>query len=427
MTGSIRTHSTAWKWWVCALLLGASAINYMDRQTLANAATRITRELHLSQEQYGDLELGFGWAFAAGSLVFGWLADKVRVRWLYPAVLMLWSLVGFSTGLAQDYSGLLVCRTLLGFFEAGHWPCAIKTTQRLLDPKDRTMGNSVLQSGTSIGAVITPLLMNWLMTDAAGSWRFPFQAIGVGGVVWIFFWLALVRRDDLGTSAPQATSPTAPPVPAGGSFWSVVFTRRFLIVLVTISLINTSWQLLRAWLPKFLIEGRGYLESDALNFNALFYVATDVGCLGAGAATLWLHRRSFSVHGARVMVFFACAVLTALASLAAFLPQGWLLLGLLLLAGAGALGLFPCYHALTQELTPIHQGKVTGLAGVVAWAVGSPTHHFFGKLIDQTGSFNLGLAIGGVLPLVAFLFLWAFWNWPKPRPAAANDSPAGSV
>jgi ACS family hexuronate transporter-like MFS transporter len=425
MTSSTRTRSNSWKWWVCALLLAASTINYMDRQTLANAATRITRELQLTQTQYGNLELAFGWAFAAGSLLFGWLADRLPVRWLYPAVLTLWSLAGFSTGLAQDYSGLLACRTLLGFFEAGHWPCAIKTTQRLLDPRDRTMGNSVLQSGTSIGAVITPLLMNWLMTDTAGSWRFPFQAVGVGGIIWIFFWLTLVRRDDLGHSVPATQE--APGAAASASFWSVLFTRRFLIVLVTISLINTSWQLLRAWLPKFLIEGRGYVESSALNFNALFYVATDIGCLGAGAATLWLHRRSLSVHGARVTVFFACALLTALASVAAFLPKGGLLLGLLLLAGAGALGLFPCYHALTQELTPVHQGKVTGLAGVVAWAVGSPTHHFFGKLIDQTGSFNLGLAIGGALPLVAFVVLWVFWNWPKPHSAEANGLPGRSV
>jgi ACS family hexuronate transporter-like MFS transporter len=427
MTASARAHSTAWKWWVCALLLAASTINYMDRQTLANAATRITRELQLSQEQYGNFELAFGWAFAAGSLLFGWLADRLPVRWLYPAVLTLWSLAGFSTGLARDYPGLMICRTLLGFFEAGHWPCGIKTTQRLLDPRDRTMGNSVLQSGTSIGAVITPLLMNWLMTDAAGSWRLPFQAIGVGGVVWIFFWLALVRRDDLSQFAPANASAGGAGAATSASFWSVLFTRRFLIVLVTISLINTSWQLLRAWLPKFLIEGRGYLETHALNFNALFYVATDVGCLGAGAATLWLHRRSLSVHGARITVFFVCAVLTALGSVAAFLPHGWLLLGLLLLAGAGALGLFPCYHALTQELSPIHQGKVTGLAGVVAWAVGSPTHRYFGRLIDQTGSFNLGLAIGGALPLLAFVILWAFWNWPKARPAEANGPADRSV
>jgi len=74
-----------------------------------------------------------------------------------------------------------------------------------------------------------------------------------------------------------------------------------LLVLVTISLINTSWQLLRAWLPKFLIEGRGYLESDALNFNALFYVATDIGMPRRGrghtlAASAFALRASSADH-----------------------------------------------------------------------------------------------------------------------------------
>src|SRR5579871_271687 len=154
-----RTHSQAWRWWVCALLLCASAINYMDRQTLANAATRISRQFDLTQEQYGNLEFGFGWALAAVSMLFGFVVDRFPVRWVYPAALTLWSATGFASGLVTSYSGLLVCRTLLGLFEAGHWPCAVKTTQRLLVPGDRAMGNSVLQSGTSIGAVITPLVM----------------------------------------------------------------------------------------------------------------------------------------------------------------------------------------------------------------------------------------------------------------------------
>ena len=34
--------SASWRWWVCGMLLLASAINYMDRQTLANAAVRIS-------------------------------------------------------------------------------------------------------------------------------------------------------------------------------------------------------------------------------------------------------------------------------------------------------------------------------------------------------------------------------------------------
>ena len=87
-------RSTRWRWSVCGLLLLATMLNYMDRQTLANAAVRITREFHLNQEQYGNIEAVFAYAFAAGSLVFGWLADRVSVRWLYPTVLTLWSLAG---------------------------------------------------------------------------------------------------------------------------------------------------------------------------------------------------------------------------------------------------------------------------------------------------------------------------------------------
>src|SRR6187431_1479481 len=131
----------SWKWTVCGLLLLASAINYMDRQTLANASVRITKEFHLTQAQYGNIEAVFAYAFAAGSLVFGWMADRFSVRWLYAVVLALWSLAGFVTGFVQDYDQLLICRTLLGFFEAGHWPCAIRTTRRLLDESQRSMGN----------------------------------------------------------------------------------------------------------------------------------------------------------------------------------------------------------------------------------------------------------------------------------------------
>ena len=103
MTAAARVRPASWKWWICGLLLFASTINYMDRQTLANAAVRITDQFHLSQEQYGNLELVFGWAFAVGSMSFGILADRFSVRWLYPVVLALWSAVGFATGLVESY------------------------------------------------------------------------------------------------------------------------------------------------------------------------------------------------------------------------------------------------------------------------------------------------------------------------------------
>src|SRR5262249_29245347 len=390
------------------LLLLATTFNYMDRQTLANAAVRITNELKLSKERYGDLELAFGWAFAAGSLLFGFVADRVSVRWLYPAVLFAWSLMGFVSAWTTDYTQLLVCRTMLGLFEAGHWPCALKTTHLLLSPQDRTMGNSMLQSGASIGAIITPLVMRVLMTDAPGSWRFSFQVIGAVGIVWVLAWFASVRPRDLSGMLPSNNSPMSST--SVESLWSVVVSRRFGVTLVILFSIHTAWQLLRVWLPMFLQKGRGYSESSALLFNSVYFAATDIGCIAAGAVSLWLARRGLTPHAAKCRVCLACSLLTALSVLVAALPKGWPLLATLLLVGAGALGVYPCYYSFVQELSSQHVGKLTGLIATLVWAISSPVHKYFGRHVDQIQSFDLGIAVVGLTPLVGYFALRLFWN-----------------
>ena len=80
----------------------------------------------------------------------------MSVRWLYPIVLLGWSMAGVATGYADRigkflaptlgplltrvwpdaavnpespsdcaFLGFLVCRVVLGLFEAGQWPCAL--------------------------------------------------------------------------------------------------------------------------------------------------------------------------------------------------------------------------------------------------------------------------------------------------------------
>src|SRR4051794_13719541 len=122
MSGTQGERAPAWRWWVCGLLLLATMLNYMDRQTLSQSATDISRELGLSNEDYGRLEQGFGLAFAVGGVTLGVVADRASLRVLYPAVVLAWSAAGFATGWARGYGDLMVCRVLLGFFEAGQWP-----------------------------------------------------------------------------------------------------------------------------------------------------------------------------------------------------------------------------------------------------------------------------------------------------------------
>jgi MFS family permease len=391
-----------------SLLLTASAINYMDRQTLANVATRVTKEFALRERQYGSLETGFGFAFAGGSMFFGILADRMPVRWLYPIVLTCWSLVGFATGFVQSYEHLLGCRVLLGFFEAGHWPCGLKTTQLMMAPSDRAMGNSLLQSGTSIGAIITPPIMLWMISYGEGNWRLGFQVVGAIGLMWTVVWFRWVRPADL--EHPQSTSdPTGRPV-SWATWLGELHYGRLAVALIVVTLLNTTWQTLRAWLPKIMQQEHQFTEVFTSFFTSAWYAMTDVGCLSAGALAFALvRRRGWSVHGARAMTFGLCSLLCSGLILTPFLTSGAALLAVFLLSGAGALGMFPIYYSLTQDISPKHQGKVTGLTGVVAWTLSSPTQLWFGSLADQTKSFSTGIAIAGFLPLLAFLAILLLW------------------
>ena len=299
-------------WAILGLLLLATMLMYMDRQALAQQKSEILGALHLTNEDYGQLEQGFGLAFAIGGIVTGFIADRISPRWLYPAVLLGWSTVGFATGWVTTYNELFVCRVMLGFFEAGHWPCALVTAQRLLARSDRPLGNSILQSGASLGAIATPIVVLLLMTDAPDSWRLPFRVIGALGGVWIVAWLVAIRpRDlDLDPSAPPALAPETEPAGTGVvgtspmvSMGQWTFARRFLALAVVVITINLCWQYFRAWMPGMLRDQYSYSQSQVQYFSMAYYVTTDVGCLAVGFLVRWLTTRAIPVHMARMATF----------------------------------------------------------------------------------------------------------------------------
>ena len=220
-------------------------------------------------------------------------------------------------------------------------------------------------------------------------------------MMWVAAWFGAVRACDLPQPERKASD---------FSSWKVLLQRKMIIVLAVVCLINTAWQLFRAWLHLFLEEGRGYTEQQTLLFNSAWFVATDVGCLGVGMAVLWLCSRGLTVTRARQIMFSVCAGMCLTLISLQQLPKGWLLLIVLLISGAGALGVFPLYHAFTQDISDRHQGKITGVAGVTAWFLVPPTQKLFGRLVDSTGSYDAGLAAAACLPAVAALILWAFWR-----------------
>lgn len=423
------------KWWVCGLLLLALMLNYMDRQTLSQMAQTIQQELVLNDTQYGGLEKGFGYAFAFGGILVGLIADRVNVRWLYPGVLLGWSLAGVATGYADKigialapliervspdsidpnnpsdcaYWGFLICRVLLGLFEAGQWPCALITTQRMLTSADRPFGNSVLQSGASIGAILTPQIVNLMVTSEPGTWRLPFVVVGVVGLTWIGPWLWMTRGLDLS----RRDSPTSTAHSAARSSSLTDFTLRYVALAAVVITINLPWHFFRAWMPKMLEGSYDYPKAFVGHFTSAYYIGTDIGCIAAGFLIRWLIKRGQSVHASRLLVFGGCTLLTMLSMVAAYASRGPILLGCIWLIGFGALGLFPIYYSLTQELSTRHQGKVTGSLSFITWAVSAEMQAAVGRHIDRTKSYSEVLFWIGVAPLLGLVTMLLLWRSDK--------------
>jgi len=412
-------QGTPWRTWgICGLMLLATMLNYMDRQTLAQQARDIRTQLGLSNEDYGRLEFGFGLAFAVGGIATGYLADRVSLRWFYPAILLAWSTVGFLTGWVHNYRELFLCRVLLGFFEAGQWPCALAASQRLLAPRDRPLGNSILQSGASLGAILTPIVVLLLNSGESGEWRRPFWVIGALGVFWVVGWLLAIRPGELAIreqALPLDPAPGAVGEPAEGPSppnprARRIAIRRFLAMIVVVIMINFCWQYFRAWMPMMLEEEHGYSRTDTQAFSSAYYLIAGIGCVAVGFLAKWLTGWGLSVHGARMATFAVCVVLTGLGTVAAILPPSWLLLTILLAIGFGSLGQFPTYYAFTQEISTRQMGQVTGVLSFVTWVSWALISIPIGVWIDRTGSYAAVTFLAGIAPLIGLLAILLLWR-----------------
>jgi len=420
-------RTAAWRWRVAWLLMFALFLNYSTRAVVTQNAAEVQTLLNIDEAGYGELISWFGFGFAFGAPFFGVLADKISVRWLYPAIVLTWSILGASRAWITDPRQYVICQGLLGFLLAGHWPCALRTTQRLFDPASRTMGNSILQSGASIGSILTPLLIAAVFIWHASQWRSVFLIVGGVGAIWILLWLLTVTDEDLRQpviGTPQAGEDQSPRQIQEIPFWHLFFTRRWWLLIVTVISINLVWQFVSGWMPNTLQKHKNYDHLFVQYFSSSYYICTFVGSMITGWLAGWLPSVGWSITRSRLVVFGICGVLTAFAVPAAFLPAGNTMLACYLLVACGSLGLFPIYYSLNQDLSAKHQGKVGGLLSFISWLGVFMMNRQVGKLSQLDPRWGAWIFAGlGVAPLVALVLLSLFWNNAKLPGQRSEQSP----
>ena len=82
--------------------------------------------------------------------------------------------------------------------------------------------------------------------------------------------------------------------------------------------------------------------------------------------------------------------------------------------GIGALGVFPVYYSLNQEMSASHQGRVSGVLSFSSWLVQFFVHPAVGTAFKTHPDARpyLFSAIG-VLPLLACVWLMLLWGKRK--------------
>jgi ACS family hexuronate transporter-like MFS transporter len=404
-----------WRWRVVWLMFLATMINYMDRQALGATAKAIKGEFYLDEAGYGWVEFWFGISYGLFQFPAGFLADRIHLRWLYPAALLLWSVAGFATGLATNVIQLSACRVILGIGEAFNWPCAVTIVRRVIPLESRGLANGIFHSGASIGAVLTPLLVIGIVTlnPDRGHWRIVFQLIGALGLVWAILWFACLTRQQTEAFAHHPVEDSSSgPTGFAASMRHLFSLRTFWITLAVGITINVGWHFFRIWLPRFLDVDMRFTEEEILWVLAGFFVAADLGSMAAGYMTRRLTRAGFSVERSRKLVLMGTALLCLLSTPAVAVITPWTTIPLLYVVGAAAMGGMPLFFALAQEASPRHPALCLGICGSAGWIVVAVLSPPIGALVDRSRTFVPTIIAVGFVPLIgAVIALY----WPEQR------------
>lgn len=404
----------AWKWSVVVMMLFATVINYMDRQTLGSLATFIKADFNLNEQGYGNLEAWFGYTYAIFLVIAGFMADRWDLRWLYPIALLVWSIAGFATGFVETLLQLQICRAVLGAGEAFNWPVAVGVIRRIIPRETRGFANGVFNSGMTLGAVLTPVLVIGMVGPHGEGWRRLFVLIGAAGSIWVFLWLFVTRgsRAEEMSRRTQDQTVTTAMVP----FFDLFSMRTFWITLAVGISVNMSWHFYRVWLPRHLVVDLRFSDQQLQYLLIAFYLTADVGSIAIGFITRKLVSPRRSVERTRKIVLLLAAILCLSATLVIFNPGRAVMVPLYCLVGAGIMGVFVMFYAFVQDISPGHTSKCVGMIGASAWFINSRLHPMVGHFADThspaIGKFAPMILIAGVLPLLAAFFAL---TWPEKR------------
>ena len=359
------------------LLLGTAIfLNYVDRGSIAVAATRMKGELGLSNEAYGWAVSAFFWVYAPVQLFAGWLCDRFSVYKLLAAGILLWAGSTLLMGFVGGFASLFVLRIMLGIGESLAFPGSSKIIARHVPAERRGVANAALAMGIALGPAMGTLVGGLMV--AQWGWRAMFFVFGAVTLLWLLPWRQVVRALPTSGHLDEGARVEVGALIGKWPLWSMSIVH---------CLGNYCFYFLLTWLPLFLTTSRGFSIPQMAYLASLGFAIQGACAFGYGHFSDWWTRSGRSEAACRRGMMVASQTLAAAAILGLAFAHTAAAIGLLLcLAGAASASLSMNLYAIAQMFAgPRASGTWVGFQNALGNLSGIFGPIITGIIVDRAG------------------------------------------
>ena len=425
---------SSYRFRILAMLVYATTINYFDRSIIGVMAPTLSKMFHWTNDDYANIMIAFKVAYAIGMLTMGGIIDRLGTRKGYTLSIGIWSLFGMLHAAVQPFFsiiGFAAARFGLGFGESGHFPAAQKTVAEWFPKKDRAFATGLYNAATSIGAILAPFVVGWIVSETGHNWQIPFLITGALSSVWVFLWLRVYRKPEEHPHINQAeleyinsddkpvTSENAEKLP-----WSAVLPKRQTWAFAAAKITDAVWWFYLFWGAKFLAST---FDVNLKNIGVPFlimYLLADGGSIFGGWISGAFLRKGWTLNKARKMTLLMCALVILPVSYVAITDNKWLAVVLIGIAAAGHQAWSANIFTLVSDVFPKKAvASVTGIGGMVGAVAGILGDKALGRVLDASGNtgYFWAFLIAGSMYLIILGFVHLIM--PKMTPLDENLKP----
>jgi MFS transporter, Spinster family, sphingosine-1-phosphate transporter len=134
-----------------AVLALINFVNFAARQAVIPLIPLLRDHLHATDAQLGSLQTALLVVLAAGSIPFGFLADRFSRKAIIALGIFFWSSASFIGGLVPSFLFFLIARGMVGLGEAAYAPAAQSMISGAFPHERRAFAQAIFASGMLLG------------------------------------------------------------------------------------------------------------------------------------------------------------------------------------------------------------------------------------------------------------------------------------